>query len=61
MMADLTIFLTDLTLEGSIFQRVGAATGKAMVRVLVLTLGTTSKSELDDRSCMDMFSDSSKQ
>ena len=43
-------FPTDLTLEGSIFQRVVAATGKTLVPILVLTSGTKSKSELDDRS-----------
>ena len=43
-------FPTDLTLEGSIFQRVVAATEKALVPILVLTLGTKRKSELDYRS-----------
>ena len=47
---NLAIFSTDLTLEVSIFQRVGAPTAKALVPILVLTLGTKSKSELYDRS-----------
>ena len=34
----------------SIFQRSGAVTGKALVAMLLLTLGTNSKSELDDYS-----------
>ena len=32
----------------NIFQRLGAATGKALVAMLLLTLGTKHKSELDD-------------
>ena len=32
---NLAIFSTDLTLEGSIFQRVGAPTAKALVPILV--------------------------
>ena len=44
------IFSTDLTLEGSIFQRVGAAIELALIQIVVLTLRTKSKSELDDRS-----------
>ena len=46
---NLAIFSTDLTLEGSLFQRVGTAT-KKLVPILVLTLGIKGKSELDDRS-----------
>ena len=42
----------DLTLTGSEFHKVGAATEKARVPAFVLTLGTESKSEPDDRSCM---------
>ena len=40
----------DLTLTGS--SRVGAATEKALVPTFVLTLGTKSTLELDDRSCL---------
>jgi len=36
----LAICSTDLTLEGSIFQRVGAPIAKALVPILLLTLGT---------------------
>ena len=43
------IFSPDLTLEGSIFQRIGAPTAKALVQILVSTLGMKSNSELDDR------------
>ena len=39
-----------IPLEGSIIQRVDAPTTKALVPILVLTLGTKSKSELGDRS-----------
>jgi len=34
------IFPSDLTLEGSIFQREGALTVKTLVPILILTLGT---------------------
>ena len=44
------MFPADLTLQGSIFQRVGAPTAKTQVPILVLTLETKSKSELDDQS-----------
>jgi len=44
----LAIFSTDLTLKGSIFQRVGAHTAKTLVHKLVLTLGT--KAKLDAQS-----------
>ena len=43
---------TDLTLTGSEFHRVGAATEKALVPAFVC-LGTKSRFELDDRSCLD--------
>ena len=39
------------TMRGE-FHRVGAASVKALVPTLVLTLGTKSKLELDDRSCL---------
>ena len=39
-------------LSGSEFHRVGAATEKARVPAFVITLGTESKSEPDDRSCL---------
>ena len=42
----------NLTLTGSEFHRVGAATGRALVLMFVLTLGTKSRLELDDRSCL---------
>ena len=41
-----------LTLTWSEFHRVGAATEKPLVQTFVLTLGTKSKLELDDRSCV---------
>ena len=41
-----------LTLTGSEFHRVGAATKKALVLTVVITLGTKSRLELDDRSCL---------
>ena len=42
-----------LTLTGSEFHRVGAATEKALVPTFVLTLRTKSRlDELDDRSCL---------
>ena len=41
---------TNLTLEGQIFQRVGTATEKVLVPILVLTSGTKSKSELNYQS-----------
>ena len=39
-------------MSGSEFHRVGAATEKARVPAFVLTLGTKSKPEPDDRSCL---------
>ena len=39
-------------LIGSEFHRVGAATEKAPVWTLVVTLGTESGLELDDHSCL---------
>ena len=50
---NVVIFPTDLTLTGSEFHRVGAATEKALVPIFVLTLGTKSRLELDDRSCQE--------
>jgi len=47
---NVAIFSTNLKLEGSIFQKVGAPTAKARVLVLVLILGTKSKPELGDRN-----------
>ena len=46
------IFPTDLTLTGSEFHRVGAATEKALVPSFFLTHGTKSGLELDDQSCL---------
>ena len=46
------MFLADFTLSGSEFHRVGAATEKARVPAFVLTLGTESKPEPVDRSCL---------
>ena len=46
------MFPTYLTLTGSEFHRVSAATEKALVPTFVLTLGTKSRLELDDRSCL---------
>ena len=46
------IFPKDLTLTGSEFHRVGAATENLdLVPTFVLILGTNSRLELDDRSC----------
>ena len=45
-------FLADFTLSGIEFHKVGAETEKAPVPALVLTMGTESKSEPDDRSCL---------
>ena len=42
------MFSIDLTLGGSIFQTVGATKAKTLVAILVWTLGTKTKSELDD-------------
>ena len=49
---NVVIFPTDLTLTGSEFHRVGAATEKALVPTFVSTLGTKSRLELNDRSCL---------
>ena len=46
------IFPTDLTLTGSEIDRVGAATEKALVPTFSLTLGTKSRLELNDPSCL---------
>ena len=54
------MFPTDLTLTGSEFHRVGAATEKALVPTFVLTLGTKSRLELDDRSLSCLAGASSK-
>ena len=45
----------DLTLIGSEFLRVVAATEKALVSTFVLTLGTKSALELDDRSSLGVL------
>ena len=42
----------DLVLSASVFHRVGAATENARVSACVVTLGTASTFELDDRSCL---------
>ena len=52
---------TDLTLKGSEFHRVGAATQKALVPTFVLTLGTKSRLELDDRSCLGCLAEVSSE
>ena len=49
---NIAIFPTHLTLTGSAFQRVGAATEKALVPKFSLTLRTKSRLELVDRSCL---------
>ena len=49
---NVVIFPTYLTLTGSEFHRVGAATEKALVSTFILTLGTKSRLELHDRSCL---------
>ena len=41
-----------LTLTGSEFHRVGAATEKGLVPTFVLILGTKTRLKLNDRSCM---------
>ena len=46
------MFPTGLTLTGSEFHRVDATTEKALVPLYVITLGTKSRLELDDRSCV---------
>ena len=49
---NVAIFPTNFTITGSEFHRVGAATEKALGLTFVLTLGTKSRLELDDRSCL---------
>ena len=51
----LFLFPTDLTLTGSEFHRVGAATEIALVSTFVLTLGTKGRLELDDGRCLGCF------
>ena len=46
------IFPIDVTVTGSELHRVGATTEQALVPTFVLTLGTKSRLELDDRSCL---------
>ena len=46
------LFPVDLTLIGSEFYRVSAATEKALVPTFVFTLGIKGGLELDDRSCL---------
>ena len=56
----IVIFLTDLTLTGSESHRVGGATEKALVPTFLLTLGTKSQLELEDRSCLRCLAVSSE-
>ena len=49
---NVVIFPTWLTLTGTEFHRVGAATEKTLVPTFVLTLGTQSRLELHDRYCL---------
>ena len=46
----LLIFSTDVYLEGSIFQKVGAVIEKALVPLFIFPLGTKRKAEINDRS-----------
>ena len=46
------MFSAVLVLYGSVFHRLGAETDAAQIPAFVLTLGTASKFELDDRSCL---------
>ena len=48
-------------LTGSEFNRVGAATEKAIVPTFVLTLGTKSRLELDDQSCLSCLAGASSE
>ena len=54
MRRDLAIFSTDVTQEGSTFQKVDVATEKAQIPLLVLSLGTKGKSKLVDQ-CWIVF------
>ena len=47
------MFFADLTLTGSEFQRVGAATEKALVPNFFSTPGTKSRTELNDQQLND--------
>ena len=42
----------NVSLTGSEFYRISAVTEKALVPTFVLTVGTISRLELDDQSCM---------
>ena len=53
--------LLDLTLTVIEFHRVGAATEKALVPTFVLTLGTKSRLELDDRIYMGFLAEVSSE
>ena len=55
------IFPTHLTLTGTTFQRVGAATETALVPTFILTLATKSRLELDDRSCLGSLAGTSSE
>ena len=52
LLPNVVIFPTDLTLTGSEFHRVGAATEQALVPAFALKLGTKSRLGLGDRSCL---------
>ena len=58
---NVAIFPTHLTLTGSTFQRVGAATEKALVPTFILILATKSRLELDDRSCLGSLAGTSSE
>ena len=49
---NVVIFPTDLSLTGSEFHRFGATAEKAVVPTFVLTLGTKSRLDLDNQSCL---------
>ena len=51
----------DLTLTGSEFHRVVAATEKDLVPTFILTLGTKSRLELDNRSCLGCLAGASSE
>ena len=55
------LHVTDLTQTGSEYDRVGAATEKALVPTFVLTLGTKGRLELDDRSCQSCLAGASSE
>lgn len=49
------MFLAELMLIGSKLQRVGVATKNALISMCASTLGSNSRSELDDRSYLDFL------